>query len=353
MVMPILSFFTGAGLMDIGFAQAGLVSTWHNEVEPWFIRGFESGMAARGAQPQQATIQNQTSIVDITAEQILEEAFGGDVPYRFGVIGGPPCPDFSVAGKNRGGTGDKGMLSRIYVERILALEPTFFVFENVPGLIRNAKHREFLWDLRRMLEDQYVVTMQVLNALDHGVPQDRERIFLIGFNREMVSTDIRDFRWPHDGRYAGAKIRFPWPTVDPFGGDPVRPEGIPDELMVGPLICDPAVADLPNGREGFVPYSDRFGEIGEGDDSRKSFKRLHRWRYSPAAAYGNNEVHLHPTEPRRITVREAMRIQTMPDDYVLPDDMPLSHKFKTIGNGVPVRLAEAVATSVLEFLGEV
>jgi DNA (cytosine-5)-methyltransferase 1 len=201
-----------------------------------------------------------------------------------------------------------------------------------------------------MLETDYTVTVDVLNALDHGVPQDRERVFMIGFRRGHVDRDIRDFCWPHDGRYAGAKTRFSWPTVDPFGGDPPMPEGIPIELMVGPIICDPAVADLPNGCDGFIPYSDRFGEIDEGDDSRKSFKRLHRWRYSPAAAYGNNEVHLHPTEPRRIMAREAMRIQTIPDDYAFPIEMPLSHKFKTIGNGVPVRLAQAVAKSVGWFI---
>ena len=88
--------------------------------------------------------------------------------------------------------------------------------------------------------------------------------------------------------------------------------------MVGPLICDlDEIAKLPNGVEGFTPKSDKFNWIPEGDVSRKSFKRLHRWRYSPAVAYGNNEVHLHPTQPRRLTVREAMRIQTdLPPKYV-------------------------------------
>jgi DNA (cytosine-5)-methyltransferase 1 len=86
--------------------------------------------------------------------------------------------------------------------------------------------------------------------------------------------------------------------------------------------------------------------IPEGDVSRKSFKRLHRWRFSPTAAYGNNEVHLHPTLPRRLTVREALRIQSVPDTYILPEDMPLTHKFKTIGNGVAVKLAYAVACSI-------
>lgn len=347
-LIPLLSFFTGAGLLDIGFARSGFESVWHNEIEPWFVRGFEAGMTSLGM--ERSSIQNTSSIVELRPELILDEAFGGSRPDVFGMIGGPPCPDFSVAGKQAGGTGDRGSLSLTYVQSVLDLRPTFFVFENVPGLMRTAKHRAFLCDLRLMLEPSYSLDVRILNALDYGVPQDRERVFMIGFRRDSVHRNMSDFPWPHDDRYVDAKARFRWPTTDPFGGDPPRPDGVPEELMVGPLICGPEVAELPNGREGFNPYSGKFLTIDEGDDSKKSFKRLHRWRYSPAAAYGNNEVHLHPTEPRRITVREAMRIQTIPDEYVLPADMPLSHKFKTIGNGVPVRLAEAVARAVAEFL---
>jgi DNA (cytosine-5)-methyltransferase 1 len=130
--------------------------------------------------------------------------------------------------------------------------------------------------------------------------------------------------------------------------------GLPERLMVGPLICDQHhLAKLPNGSEGFVPYSRRFKSVAEGDVSKKCFKRLHRWRFSPAAAYGNNEVHLHPTEARRLTVREAMQIQTVPENFALPPKMTLTSKFKTIGNAVPVGLAEAMACSLREVINAV
>ena len=117
--------------------------------------------------------------------------------------------------------------------------------------------------------------------------------------------------------------------------------------MVGNYICDEShLATLPNGRDSFKPHSSKFRTIPEGDVSGKSFKRLHRWRYSPSAAYGNNEVHLHPTQPRRLTVREVMRIQSVPDNYALPETMTLSKKFKTIANGVPVKLALALAKQI-------
>ena len=88
----------------------------------------------------------------------------------------------------------------------------------------------------------------------------------------------------------------------------------------------------------------------EGDTSRKSFKRLHRWRYSPTVAYGNNEVHLHPWRDRRLSVAEAMALQSLPREFTLPPGMTLSDKFKTIGNGVPYLLARALALTIADTL---
>jgi DNA (cytosine-5)-methyltransferase 1 len=355
--VPVLSFFTGAGFLDIGFIEAGFDTVWHNEYDANFVRGFEYGMRSLFGEGH-PIVENTQSIVDLTGEQVLREAFDGVLPDVFGVIGGPPCPDFSVGGKNRGETGDRGQLSSVYVDRILEIVPTFFLMENVPGLARTAKHRDFLDRLMARLEPKYVVDKAVLNALEHGAPQDRERLFLVGFSKAWLNScgpnalaAVKPFPWPIDRRYEGAKTRFAWPTTNPFGTTPEKPADVPEELAVAPYICDLVeTAPLPNGREGFLPRSSRLSEVNEGDTSRKSFKRLHRWRYSPTVAYGNNEVHLHPTQPRRLTVREALRLQTVPDAYALPPDMPLSHKFKTIGNGVPVRLGSAMASAIRQVL---
>jgi len=82
------------------------------------------------------------------------------------------------------------------------------------------------------------------------------------------------------------------------------------------------------------------------------FKRLHRYRFSPTACYGNNEVHLHPWENRRLTVREAMRIQGIPDTYVLPPQMSLTAKFAMIGMVFPFRLTGEVAISLYRLFDE-
>ena len=100
----------------------------------------------------------------------------------------------------------------------------------------------------------------------------------------------------------------------------------------------------------FAYIVQKFDTIKAGDTSRKSFKRLHRYSYSPNAAYGNNEVHLHPTERRRISVAEALSLQSVPREYSFPDDMSLTDKFKAVSNGVPVLLAESMATAIAKFL---
>lgn len=80
---------------------------------------------------------------------------------------------------------------------------------------------------------------------------------------------------------------------------------------------------------------------------------MHRWRYSPTAAYGNNEVHLHPYLARRISAAEALAIQSLPSEFVLPPEMTLSNMFKTIGNGVPYLAALGVANTINDFLAKI
>ena len=123
----------------------------------------------------------------------------------------------------------------------------------------------------------------------------------------------------------------------------LKPKGVPKNLCV--QRCVEGAEELPNGNEFFAFNGDaniRTG-IDEGDTKRRSFKRLHRYRYSPTTCFGNNEVFLHPYENRRLSVREALRIQSVDDKYVWGPER-LSAKFKIIGNGVPVLLLNVIVT---------
>ena len=147
---------------------------------------------------------------------------------------------------------------------------------------------------------------------------------------------------------------LPWPTRTQFkaGGVVLCPDGVIKNLTTEYWFEKNDVEHHPNAGDYFKPRSglSKMQVIDEGDDSRKSYKRLHRWRYSPTVCYGNNEVHLHPWLERRLSVAEALALQSLPKEFVLPETMSLSSKFKTIGNGVPFVLAKSIAERLKKYL---
>lgn len=355
--IPVLSFFTGGGFLDMGFEQAGFKVVWTNEANEIFADLYEKAFVGwRRAKKKQgkSRISFRGSIEDIDPAQVLNDAFPKGVPVKFGVIGGPPCQDFSAAGNNSGFDGPRGRLTKVFFEYLEALSPSFFVVENVRNLA-GKRHRKELKKALKPLREKYHIDQKILNAINYGVPQDRTRLFIVGIRKSTPGSILEQefhFPWPVDDQYEGALTRFDWPFRDAFQNGVVRPDGIPKELYVEScLLSKRQEKEVPNGLDYFKPHAmDKFRTIEEGNTQNRSFKRLHRYRYSPTACYGNNEVHLHPFLPRRLSVRETLRIQSVPDTYILPSQYGLSNMFKLIGNGVPVRLAKEVATSVSIYL---
>lgn len=360
--IPILSFYSGGGFMDMGFEKAGFEIVWTNEVEEVFVKLHEAGITswrkARG-NGIKAEIFNKKSITEVSAEKIVEEAFPQGKPEDFGIIGGPPCQDFTLNGNMEGFNGERGKLTVVFFDRVLELLPSFFVMENVTGLTKSKSSKEHLEKLLKRVEKKYFVSHKTLNALDFGVPQFRERIFFIGIRKDKLVEDIVNkslgewFTFPVNKKYNGAASKYQWAKAVEFGKKLSKPNDLPLELCVESCLvpfCE--MKKIPNAEEYFKLYVDEkeLNKIREGETNRPSFKRLHRFRYSPTACYGNNEVHLHPYKNRRLSVRETLRIQGVEDSYVLPSELPLTKKFKMIGNGVPVPLAEAVANALKDFI---
>jgi DNA (cytosine-5)-methyltransferase 1 len=360
--IPLLSFFTGGGFLDMGFEKEGFEIVWTNENNHFFADLYEAGYSSwRSAygKPDCVKITERRSLENLDAGRILDDAFGKRRPVFFGVIGGPPCQDFCSAGKHQGFDGERGRLTRTYINMVCDLAADFVVLENVSGLYKFAKHRPFLLELVKQLENAgYAVDYHILNAINFHVPQNRERFFLVGISKTLLSSsgtlslpkqNGHWFAWPRNKNNPLTDCH--WPKTSRFGGRPRKPRGIPEELFVASyLISNSHCEGIANGTDTFRAHSSRFHEIDEGDTSGKSFKRLHRYRYSPTACYGNNEVHLHPWEPRRLSLREVMRIQGIPDTYVLPENNSLTNKFKLVGNGVPVPLAREVARCVKQYI---
>lgn len=355
--------------MDMGFESLGFPVAWTNEVDPQFAALYAAGMTSwrrgKDSQADEAKISFTGSLVDIPDDDtILKQAFPKGVPKLFGMIGGPPCQDFSIAGKRQGIGGKRGSLTHDYCWRIDHLQPAFFVFENVSGLLQK-KHRAEFDLIRDFFKEHYLTDYAKLNSLDYGVPQSRERLFLVGIRRDLIKepqtglllpdmAQVGWMDWQREQTHAGVRKRYKWPTTEPLGSTPKAPKHKRRlDLCVDRCLIRPEEADtVANAKDRFNLTSDKPAKTLEGLVSNRSFKRLHRYRYSPTACYGNNEVHLHPWENRRLSVREVLRIQGVDDIYVLPEGTPLSAKFKMIGNGVPVPLAYGVAQTVARLLHE-
>ncbi len=361
--IPILSFYSGGGFMDMGFEQAGFEIVWTNEIDKDFAKLHAAGITSwRESQGNgiKAEIFNTKSITEVSSKEILAEAFPEGKPENFGMIGGPPCQDFSMNGSLKGFEGDRGKLTTLYFDKILELKPTFFVMENVTGLTKRKETKEFLQTLLKRVEKEYFVDHEKLNALEFGVPQFRERIFFVGIKKTKLDDKIvsqspfgKWFPFPVNKTYQNAATKYTWAKQVEFGKTLTKPKDLPLELCVEScLVPTHKMNSTDNANEFFNLYvTEKFlQDIDEGETNRPSFKRLHRFKYSPTACYGNNEVHLHPYRNRRLSVREALRIQGVPDEYVLPIKSPLSKKFKMIGNGVPVPLANAVAVALKTFI---
>jgi DNA (cytosine-5)-methyltransferase 1 len=362
----IFSFFSGCGLLDLGFEFSNFDILRVNECYQPFLEAYKYSRAKIGL-PSPVygydsesidTFLNYRHKLNDLKSQIQEASADGLV----GFIGGPPCPDFSVGGKNRGKDGENGRLTRSYIDLVRECSPDFFLFENVKGLWKTKRHREFYDGLKDSLTNHgFLLTERLINAIEYGAPQDRERIVLLGFTsraleKAVVKPGSLDFPWDL-GDLLDTKQTFalPWPTREPFEEDGFRdkPTGIVEELTVQYWFEENDVKTHPNRVHFFRPRQGihRFKTVDEGDDLKKSFKRLHRWRYSPTACYGNNEVHLHPYKARRITVAEALALQSVPKQFELPSSMSLSDMFKTVGNGVPFLAAKGIASSLRKFLG--
>ena len=360
--IPIISFFSGGGFMDMGFIDAGFDVVYANEYDKLFAKLHDEGIAAwsRGHKHKFCPITSTESLASLTPDTILAQAFPNGTPRVWGIIGGPPCQDFTMRGNGLGFSGNRGKMTQIFYNRIRKMRPAFFVMENVVGLLMRKEAKNILDDLLlKYICEDYYIDRTTLNALDFGVPQYRKRVFIVGLRKDlfpnMITTEptlanvcSMSFNWPTP-RYSNADSSYNWPTDNPFGATVEKPVDVPYDLCV--QKCLDGAEELPNGLEilELTKNAESRKEIHEGDTKRRSFKRLHRFRYSPTTCFGNNEVFLHPYQNRRISVREALRIQGVDDKYVWEKDR-LSAKFKVIGNGVPVNLANAIANSVFTFI---
>lgn len=217
----------------------------------------------------------------------------------------------------------------------------------------------FVNEYDNLFMESYQYAREQMNR--HGVPQFRERVFMVGIHKGLYQNEPNTllFEWDKHSLFDTEDVLTrAWPKEREFMvNSPYAfpAKGILKKLTVEYWFNKNDVENHPNGKDIFQVKRGRekIETIAEGDTSGKSFKRLHRWRYSPTAAYGHNEVHLHPYKKRRISVAEAMAVQSLPKEFVVLPTLSLSRKFKMIGNGVPYLMAAAIAKTLKEILEDI
>lgn len=324
--IPMVSFFTGCGGIDLGFEAAGFTHVAAFEFNELFCKTL------RKNRPDWSVFGPPTSTGDMADVADVIQNLDRLIPRNFeGVfVGGPPCQPFSIAANQRfAKSGDNfkrvgfqheknGNLLFDYVEVIKHFKPACFLIENVPGL-RDLDGGAQLSEAVRDLEKcgYSIAEPTVLNAADFSVPQFRERLFVVGTR-------------------TGRSILFPQPHEIQFGAGSVLPRergsAVNNEARSHKLGSVKRYARLDYGQR------DQLGRVDRLSPCRPSKTVI------AGGMNGGGRSHLHPEIPRTLTVRECARLQTFPDSYQFVG--PTARQFTQVGNAVPPVLAAQLGASL-------
>jgi len=326
--VELISLFSGAGGMDLGFEKAGFKIKIANEFDKKIWETYE-----------------KNHDIELIRGDIRNIDFE-NLPYVDGVIGGPPCQSWSEAGSRTGIEDDKGKLFFEYIKVLKAVQPKFFVAENVRGMMAK-RHSEAVKNIVSEFDAaNYDVFIHTVDAYDFGVAQNRIRVFYVGFRKDLeikqhVLEAPKDIEKKHLQDVIGDLQESVIPALE---------------------------KNKTNGDNCFLYNHEYF--IGGYSSMYMSRNRVRSWdEPSFTIQASGRQAPLHPQAPkmplvdknkrtfepgkedlyRRLSVREAARIQGFPDDFKFYYEN-LNDGYKMVGNAVPVDLAYHVAKSVKDVL---
>lgn len=326
---PLISLFAGAGGMDLGFEKAGFTVVVANEYDLKICPTYRKN-------------HTHTKLIEGDIRKIDVSELPNDA---VGLIGGPPCQSWSEAGSLGGINDPRGQLFYDYIRILRDKKPLFFVAENVSGMLAQ-RNAEAVANILKMFDESgYTVQYKLLNSNDYDVPQIRERVFYIGFRKDLK---IADFAFP-----------------EPFEGKKLT---LRDAIWDLKDTAQPALPKNKHRKDLKILNHEYF--TGNFSTIFMSRNRVRSWD-EPAFTVqaSGRQCQLHPQAPkmvlvernrmkfvegkedlyRRLTVRECARIQGFPDDFeFLYEDVDMGYKM--IGNAVPVNFAYAVARQIMECL---
>ncbi len=321
--MNIVSFFSGAGGLDLGFKKAGFNIIWANEFDKEIWETYKKNHTN--------TFLDTRSISDINADE---------VPDCDGIIGGPPCQSWSEAGAGRGIKDKRGQLFFDFIRILEAKQPLFFLAENVSGMLANTHSEAFLNIQELFRQAGYRLTVNLVNAKDYNVPQVRKRVIFVGYRNDL-------------------NLEFSVPPK------------CKTQITLRDAIADLEDSAIPAREKNYT--NGQFGKIANNEYMNGGFStifmsrnRVKSWdEQSFTIQAGGRHAPIHPKAPkmekvetdlfefkkgsenlyRRLSVRECARIQTFPDDFIFYYNNLVS-AYKMIGNAVPVNLAYELAKQI-------
>lgn len=329
--MKVASFFAGCGGLDLGFEQAGYEIVWANE--------FDSDIYATYELNHPNTTLCKKSIKDIQAI---------DIPNCDGFIGGPPCQAWSEAGRGLGLNDERGQVFLDYIRLIKDKQPKFFLIENVKGLISEEHIKTFNGFISTLQKAGYNIHYQLLDAIDFLVPQNRERVFIVGIRKDIKCK----YEFPNGSNNKHLTLRNAISDIEYAPNIYASTSKIMAENKKENTLCNHDVY--------IGPYSERY----------MARNRVRAWNepsFTIPASAAN--VPLHPQAPkmtyisynkrvfmkgqealyRRLSIRECARIQTFPDRFRFIYQS-INNGYRMVGNAVPPRLAKALAISIFNCL---
>lgn len=337
MKFNVVSLFSGGGGLDIGFKLAGFDIIWAIDIDQDATNTYKKNVG--------------TEILCGDLYQVDEK----QIPRCDFVIGGPPCQSFSLAGK-RNSDDKRGRLVWRYIDIINELQPKGFLFENVTGLMsaKNSKGEKILPLLLEAFRGiGYKLFCKTLNAADYGVPQLRRRVIIVG-----LKESERDFEFPHATHNAdGSSGKKKYVSVKDCLGDlpipsinsPITEHSWPTMSELDKYICKHV---KPGGNYMDIPddvKSVRIKRLKREGGHTTCYGRLDpdKPAYTINTYFNRPNVgcNIHYSQDRLITLREAMRLQTFPDDYEFVANSKQA-KNRIVGNAVPPILAYQLALQI-------
>jgi DNA (cytosine-5)-methyltransferase 1 len=381
-----IELFAGAGGLGLGFS---FNDVGHKAVVEWDRYACDTLRNNK-----RCGVEPVAHWADVTEGDVRNFSYRGFEGLDL-VTGGPPCQPFSMGGKARGFLDDRDMFPQA-IRAVREVRPRAFVFENVRGLTRASFYNYFNYILLQLefpslqakpkeewikhlarLEkhktkggkSEYHIVPRLVNAANYGVPQKRERVFIVGFRADIH----RPWTFPTETHSFDALLRDQWVTGDYWERHRVAKKHRPEQ----PLRIGKKLAMLRNTEPAMLPQPwltvrDAISDLPD-PEKRRTLERVQAHRFQPGARTypghtgspldepakalkagdhgvpgGENMLRRPDGSVRYFTVRECARIQTFPDNFIL--DGTWTETMRQLGNAVPVKLAQRVAGSVCELL---